>query len=495
IYGSKKNEIIKLKNQKTRFIVFVVSVVMIVVSYAGLIYFGISDGLIYIYIFTSTIVVGTFLLFFSLSSFVLSVISNKKDFYLKDLNMFLVRQVGSKINTNFVIMSLICIMLTGSITVLSGGFGYKKAMDEELKLVTPYDVTMLQYLWEDELEDEAKKAKKFLEHKGVSIEDFKIHKSLFYYNAMINPLDMLSPYISDTQYSKYANMDGSDRTYAISESDYKYLLKMQGIEPTEIDKNEVILFTNMTNFEDAIKSFINDNESISINNKDYTFANDKPEFLSIQNSEIPRDILMVVLPDEDVNALDKKAELFVANYQENDTEINDKLVNISDNYLMGDTEYYTDEVDLDGEALIVEEILPYTRTYVYEGSQGYTATLIFVGIYIGTIFLISSAAILTLQQLSEASDNINRYTTLKSIGVEQKSIHKVIFNQIFIYFMVPFVVAITHSVVAIIVINNAAIQTATWSIILPALTGGSILIVIYGVYFYLTYKTYKSIVK
>ncbi|MGL5379259.1 FtsX-like permease family protein, partial [Clostridium sp.] len=96
IYGSKKNEIIKLKNQKVKFIVFVVSIVMILVSYVGLIYFGISDGLIYIYIFTSTIVVGTFLLFFSLASFVLSVISAKKDFYLKDLNMFLVRQVGSK---------------------------------------------------------------------------------------------------------------------------------------------------------------------------------------------------------------------------------------------------------------------------------------------------------------------------------------------------------------------------------------------------------------
>lgn len=61
--------------------------------------------------------------------------------------------------------------------------------------------------------------------------------------------------------------------------------------------------------------------------------------------------------------------------------------------------------------------------------------------------------------------------------------------------MVPLVVAISHSVVAIIVLNNAAVQTATWSIIVPALMGASILIVIYGVYFYLTYKTYKSIVK
>lgn len=500
IYGSKKNERVKLKNQETRFRVFVASIVMIIVSYSGLIHFGISNGLIYIFVFTSIIVVATFLLFFSLSSFVLSVISTKKDFYLKDLNMFLVRQVGSKINTNFIIMFLICIMLTGSITVLAGGFGYKKAMDEELKIVTPYDVTIFDYIWDDEIDDEAKKAKKFLDYKGVSLEDFKNYKSLFYYNSLINPLDMLSPYISETQHFQYANMHGNDRTYAISESDYKYLLKMQGIKPTEIDKNEVVLFTNMANFEGAIQSFINDNKSISINNKDYTFANDKVEFLSMQNNEIPRDILMVVLPDEDVKALDKEAELFVANYQENDTVMNDKLINISDNYLVGDTEDDINELEydtneLEDDKLIIDELLPYTRTYVYEGSQGYTANLIFVGIYIGTIFLISSAAILTLQQLSEASDNLDRYTTLKSIGVDQKSIHKVIFNQIFIYFMVPLVVAIPHSVVALIVINNVAVQTATWSIIAPALIGASILIVIYGVYFYLTYKTYKSIVK
>ncbi len=53
-----------------------------------------------------------------------------------------------------------------------------------------------------------------------------------------------------------------------------------------------------------------------------------------------------------------------------------------------------------------------------------TTIVLFIGIYIGIVFLISSMAVLALQQLSEASDSIDRYKSLKRLGASEKDINK-----------------------------------------------------------------------
>ena len=76
-----------------------------------------------------------------------------------------------------------------------------------------------------------------------------------------------------------------------------------------------------------------------------------------------------------------------------------------------------------------------SRTEIYEGNKGTTTIVLFLGIYIGIVFLISSMAVLALQQLSEASDSISRYKSLKKLGVNIKSINKTIFVQTLVYFI------------------------------------------------------------
>ncbi len=60
--------------------------------------------------------------------------------------------------------------------------------------------------------------------------------------------------------------------------------------------------------------------------------------------------------------------------------------------------------------------------------------MLFIAIYLGLVFLITSMAVLALQQLSEASDSIERYKALKRIGANKKMIDKTIFIQILAYF-------------------------------------------------------------
>ena len=95
-----------------------------------------------------------------------------------------------------------------------------------------------------------------------------------------------------------------------------------------------------------------------------------------------------------------------------------------------------------------------TKDEVYAENKGITTTILFVGIYLGIVFLITSMAVLALQQLSEASDSIDRYKSLKRIGANEKMINKTIFIQTLIYFSLPVILALIHSVIGIKVVNE-----------------------------------------
>ena len=86
---------------------------------------------------------------------------------------------------------------------------------------------------------------------------------------------------------------------------------------------------------------------------------------------------------------------------------------------------------------------------IKENSIGLGAMVTFIGLYLGIIFLISCAAILALKELSESSDNVEKFNMLRKIGVDEKMINKALFRQIGVFFMFPLLVAIIHSVFGI----------------------------------------------
>lgn len=55
--------------------------------------------------------------------------------------MFVMKQISSKINTTFVSLSFICLMLFLAICTFSGGLGINRAINADLKDLTKFDVT------------------------------------------------------------------------------------------------------------------------------------------------------------------------------------------------------------------------------------------------------------------------------------------------------------------------------------------------------------------
>lgn len=130
-----------------------------------------------------------------------------------------------------------------------------------------------------------------------------------------------------------------------------------------------------------------------------------------------------------------------------------------------------------------------------ESSIGLGALVTFIGLYLGIIFLISSAAILALKELSESTDNKERYKMIRKLGADEKMINKALFNQIFIFFMIPLLLAIVHSIFGI-KFANKILRTMGISGLTSSITMTFIfLVLIYGGYFLLTYFASKNIIR
>ena len=136
-----------------------------------------------------------------------------------------------------------------------------------------------------------------------------------------------------------------------------------------------------------------------------------------------------------------------------------------------------------------------TKITIYEASIGLGAMVTFIGLYLGIVFLISSAAILALKELTESTDNKERFDMLRKIGTDRKMIHKALFTQIFIFFMFPLVLAIIHSIFGIMFCDYILATFGNEELLKSIVMTASLIVVIYGGYFFITYYCSKNIIK
>ena len=137
-----------------------------------------------------------------------------------------------------------------------------------------------------------------------------------------------------------------------------------------------------------------------------------------------------------------------------------------------------------------------TKISIIESSVGLSTIIVFIAIYLGIIFLIASCAILALKQLTESSDNKQRYIILRKIGCDEKMINQALFRQIGIFFGLPLILAIIHSIFGIQFAMSIFDVLASKEQLLPSIIATAIAIgVIYGCYFLATYIGSKNIIK
>ncbi|XZJ15148.1 FtsX-like permease family protein [Clostridium perfringens] len=485
--AAKKNEDIKIKNPILTAIIFFISLGLLGVAYKLVIKVGLNptDRMFLVSIVLG--ILGTLLLFFSLAGFVLYVLQRNKNVYLKGLNIFVLRQMNSKINTNFLSMTVICLMLFLTISTLATGLSFKNALEKGLENTTPFDASATYYIDEDSKIKTAEESIRELgfkfnpEDKIVSYNEYKLEKT--------NLESLLNKNAEGKNKKEIVEAMTYKGTNAISISSYNDIRALSGEKSVSLANNEVLISSNLGEVENTLKNILKNNEKIEIDGKEYKIANNaligegKVIKEAFESTGMTNNFFTLIVPDNIVSNLKPIANKININFPKNSNEEErvQKLFN----------EYRDGVVDSSKYGFVNG----YTKARIYEDNNGMTNIVLFIGIYLGVIFLISSTAVLALQQLSEASDSIDRYKSLRRIGVSQKMINKSIFTQVSIYFGLPLVVALVHSIVAIKVVNGFLTMFNRPDIGVSSLVTALIMVIVYGGYFYATYTGYKSTVK
>lgn len=472
--ASRKNQKIKLQKISTAMGVFVIALITLGTSYGMILKYGLfaKGSILWFIIVLGSL--GTLLFFFSLSGFLLNLLKRNKKIYFKGINIFVLRQINSKVNSTFVSMTVICLMLFFTIGVLSTAFSYKSSLEKELDLATPYDASFTIYPSVESKEDLTDK------FDVLNVKQYGDSVIFNKYTTVESIKSYLNEY-ADEKSKKILNLDMGIPLGVIKHSAYKELMHLQGEEPVDLKKNEALILYNRKDARDTFKRYTDKNETINIRGKEYPIASKGFQFLSIDTSASNIPSMIVVLPDHAVMDMPIWYSVMNIKYAGSSEKADEEIYNLLKTF--------------DGK---VEQNFFFggvTKTLAYEENVGRSTMVVYIGIYLGIVFLISSAAILALQQLSEASDNIERYHMLKRIGVTQKEIHKSIFKQVFIYFMMPLSLAIIHSIFGIQVVTDAMLAVGQASVLIPSLITAGVIVVVYGGYFLATYSVYKSIVK
>ena len=496
IYANKKNEEVKMKNPVVCTIVFIISVCAL-----GYAYYLVTAGVdtligsndIFIPIILGC--VSTFFIFWSLSGLILKIVMSFKNLYYKGLNSFVLRQISSKVNTMVFSMTVICLMLFVTICVFSSSLSIKNSMTANLVELAPVDVELSktrniseEYAYETGYSEVLRQDSFRSIEESLNLVDFDV-------NHYFKDITTVYTYVSDdftfedtlgsaasTIKSEYPIFTYHAPEEIMKLSDYNKVARLYGNTEYALNSNEYMIIADFESTMEMRNEALKTNPSINVFGVTLMPKYDECQdgFVRISNSHINTGI--IVVPDSIVDESYLEREILLANYKADSEEGKQA---IEDTLMAIENHPYSGNITMNAS----------TKISIYEASVGLGAMVTFIGLYLGIIFLISSAAILALKELSESTDNKERYQMLRKIGTDEGMINRALFKQIAIFFSVPLILAIIHSIFGIefckYILMTFGEEEMTKSITMTAI----FLIIIYGGYFLITYYCSKNIIK
>lgn len=488
IHANKKSEKIKLKNPYLCTIIFILSCILL-----GYAYYEVTGNISTFnnYKIYSSIAFGalaTFFIFWSLSGLLLRIFMSLKKVYYKGLNSFTLRQFSSKINTTVFSTTIICLMLFITICVLSSALSMKNSLNKNLTTFAPHDIEFAQTIPDsnDEETSDTQKANaklslaEVLKKNGLDIQKTFQNITYFslYYDDNVNLKETLGSYF-ETVKKSYPYLRYDTPVILMKNTDYNNIAESFNLEKVTLKKHEYVVVGNYKEMINIQNEALKRNIKITIDDQEYTPKYQKAIYGFYEMGSQETETGFIVLPDETLNDKQKFRNQMIADYKDDSNITEEKLNSIIEN----DTFYLDYGITYN------------TKKDIREASIGLGALVTFLGLYLGIIFLISCAAILALKELSESSDNVQKFNMLRKLGVDEKMINKTLFTQIGIFFMFPLILAIIHSIFGIMFCNTI-LKTMGISFNLKAaiLTSG-LIVFIYGGYFLVTYFCSKNIIK
>ena len=531
LQGSKKSEKAFLKNPLLRAIVFVVSA-----SVLGYAYWWVNNDKVSlmdrVYNLLWPVIAGvvaTFLIFWSLSGLIMEIVTRSKKFYFKGLNSFVFRQISSKVNTAVVSMSLISLLLFLTISILSLCFSINESMKKELAYNTPVDAMT-------ELTDYlavygSNSSVGYLSHMSKDQEKAALATSQDYmkkslYQNMIDRSPDLAKDIKDhLELNVYAD---SSFTYGqilpsgvmtgiveasiskatvplVRVSDYNKLAKFYHRDEIHLKDDQYQFLADYKTMAEILDKALTANTQIKYHNFTLNPVAKKHQEGFITSSGFKSNIGILIVPDNVITDQPIGTQALLMNYNLNSSRTAEQIdEDLRKAFDLGDLSVEVTTSEEEAQKAVSSDrkadrpsgvaIYFYTKLLVKAASVGMQAIATFVGFYLGIIFLISSAAILALKQLSESSDNTEKYAALRRLGASNKMLNRALFVQIAIFFIAPLLIGIIHSIFGIMFASSIIEIFGSSGLLASIPMTVSMIVLIYGGYFLLTYISSKRII-
>lgn len=434
------------------------------------------------------VMAGTYLLFTAGSIVILKFLRRRKSFYYKTGNFISISGMLYRMKQNAVGLASICILSTGVLLMISMTVSIYFGMNDIMVNRYPYDTDIsIIGVGEEECQTAIETFEKAISDNKVPVDK----KAEEIYLTIISRIDH-----GQIQIAEPGTLTESGSVLTLSllrQSEYK---KLTGTDPVLQDGEILAWASKMTEKPD----------SLTVN--DSVFSVKK----WLENSPLTcgRDIVyrnaVFVVTDSDFGKFDKmRTEMYKntsatpagqdltvhlgLNITGSDetkiaygTPVLDAIKALQDNGQLSDNSWITSGI----------------RAQEYDSYYADNGSLLFIGIFLGSLFLLGTAMIIYYKQISEGYEDQNRFEIMQKVGLSHREVKSSIRRQILMVFFLPLLMAMLHISMAFPLIRRMLLLFGmTNTRLFIGCTAGTVLIfaLVYGLIYLMTAKSYYHIVE
>ena len=433
------------------------------------------------------VMAGTYLLFTAGSIVILKFLRRRKSFYYRTGNFISISGMLYRMKQNAIGLASICILSTGVLLMISMTVSIYFGMNDIMLNRYPYDVDMsVTSISEDECQTAIEAFEKAIADNKVPVE--KSVEEIY--------LDIVCSKNGDQILIKPANtIRNSDSVLVLSLLDQAEYERLTGIS-ANLNDGEIFAW-----YPSAVQK-----DSVTVDETEFTVKKWLDKNPLTCGEDAVSDNAVLVVTDEDFKKFDEmRTEMYKGVSSAPAGE--DLTLHLG----LDITGSETDKIDFGTPVMEVVKDLKKNgglsenswitsgiRQQEYESYYADNGSLLFIGILLGSLFLMGTAMIIYYKQISEGYEDQKRFEIMQKVGLSRREVRSSVRRQILMVFFLPLLMAMLHITMAFPMIRRMLLLFGmTNTKLFIGCTAGTVLIfaVVYGLIYLMTARSYYHIVE
>ena len=433
------------------------------------------------------VMAGTYLLFTAGSIVILKFLRCRKSFYYRTGNFISISGMLYRMKQNAIGLASICILSTGVLLMISMTVSIYFGMNDIMLNRYPYDVDMsVTSISEDECQTAIEAFEKAIADNKVPVE--KSVEEIY--------LDIVCNKNGDQILIKPANtIRNSDSVLVLSLLDQAEYERLTGIS-ANLNDGEIFAW-----YPSAVQK-----DSVTVDETEFTVKKWLDKNPLTCGEDAVSDNAVLVVTDEDFKKFDEmRTEMYKGVSSAPAGE--DLTLHLG----LDITGSETDKIDFGTSVMEVVKDLKKNgglsenswitsgiRQQEYESYYADNGSLLFIGIFLGSLFLMGTAMIIYYKQISEGYEDQKRFEIMQKVGLSRREVRSSVRRQILMVFFLPLLMAMLHITMAFPMIRRMLLLFGmTNTKLFIGCTAGTVLIfaVAYGLIYLMTARSYYHIVE